>query len=923
MASMETYQALLPAHYQLLRPLAEGGFAQTFLAQRGPEKQSCVVKVLSLKRTQNWKALELFEREASILKHLNHRAIPNFYESFTLEKENETFFFLVQEALPGKSLQEWVEAGRRFNETEIISLACQVTEVLGYLHSFSPPIIHRDIKPSNIMLDTQGRVWLIDFGAVRDTLLQADSRGSTIVGTFGYMPLEQYEGRAHPASDIYGLGMSLLFGLSATEPVKMPKVGLKTDFRRQLQLSPALARVLDKMIEPELEKRYQQASELLAHLQRLQVPSGLTPLTGRQTSQSRTWLLTGLGLGLLLLVGLGLFVLLPSAPESPVTQVALHADAQPVPAFPPPWELPLETLPERVMHLQTRGQGMWLSDGGHVFHWLGQQLKKWDAATLLNKQSYYPLLLAPALNRTYVVGDGSTPTPVLAQIQADQSQRLALPAPGRVDAVAALGDDLLLANGHKLWRYLAQAQRWQVLAELPASHGRKPDIRSLLVVNENEIWLGADRTLWRLQNGQLKQQATGQDLIQTLALGAAGEIWVGTYKGLFSYQPATAAISQKLPEEEIRALVIDSEQGIWVGTRERGLLHWLPEQKIWRALGWREGLPDDEVIALSLEGDTLWLALQSEQPHRARLSELKQAMRQLPELSALPATHYANACDAVLAEKITPQTGAVQSLVQAGKTHAFFGGQQVCPVGTGTINALGVAFLFQYGTGLERWSPNGSQVLGRPQGLDKYVSLDELYADSQQRVWLSTYSKGQFWHDGQRWQNLQLDTGFRPVFGENQAGEIFIGRKGGSGPVLQRYHDGRFSPLKLTERYATVQQILGLPDQGLAVATTVGLFVLDAEGQVQSFGREQGLPSDYIQHLALAPEGLWLHAGKGLTYLNLRDRRAHQLTSRQGLFSDRLSALAMDKQNRLWLQDSRKRVAIYAVETLLKSAQQN
>ena len=96
-----------------------------------------------------------------------------------------------------------------------------VDEYLAYLHELRPPIIHRDVKPGNIVLAPDGEAWLVDFGAVRDRILheiRTEGEGATIVGTYGYMPYEQFQGRALPASDVYALGMTLVFLLSHKEP---------------------------------------------------------------------------------------------------------------------------------------------------------------------------------------------------------------------------------------------------------------------------------------------------------------------------------------------------------------------------------------------------------------------------------------------------------------------------------------------------------------------------------------------------------------------------------------------------------------------------------------------------------------------------------------------------------------------------------
>jgi len=100
----------------------------------------------------------------------------------------------------------------------VTELLVALLGVLEYLHTRVPPILHRDIKPANIIVRRSGAPSLVDFGAVRNILLAADEDGSTIVGTYGYMPYEQLMGRATPASDLYALGATFLHLVAGRPP---------------------------------------------------------------------------------------------------------------------------------------------------------------------------------------------------------------------------------------------------------------------------------------------------------------------------------------------------------------------------------------------------------------------------------------------------------------------------------------------------------------------------------------------------------------------------------------------------------------------------------------------------------------------------------------------------------------------------------
>ncbi|MCP4702918.1 MAG: hypothetical protein GY862_39560, partial [Gammaproteobacteria bacterium] len=122
----------------------------------------------------------------------------------------------------------------------------------------------------NILLDAKGRVYLIDFGAVRDKMLYDERKtlgeGSTIIGTYGYMPYEQFKGQAVPASDLYSLGATLVYLLSHQEPADLKKSAMRLIFEPYINVSPAFSRLLKKLLEPNWRKRYQSARQLKEHL---------------------------------------------------------------------------------------------------------------------------------------------------------------------------------------------------------------------------------------------------------------------------------------------------------------------------------------------------------------------------------------------------------------------------------------------------------------------------------------------------------------------------------------------------------------------------------------------------------------------------------------------------------------------------------
>jgi serine/threonine protein kinase len=232
---------------------------QTWLATDRVTGNPVVVKKLSFGRDFLWDDLKLFEREAQTLKSINHPAIPTYLDFFDLESKGDQGFALVQSYIDARSLEEHVKSGRRFSEADLREIATQILEILDYLHHCQPPVIHRDIKPSNILLAESdngiGIVYLVDFGSVQ-SLAAREGSTITIVGTYGYMPPEQFGGRAYPTSDFYSLGATLIYLATGKHPADIPQgKDLRLNFEPLANLSLEMTGWIREMIHPLADER--------------------------------------------------------------------------------------------------------------------------------------------------------------------------------------------------------------------------------------------------------------------------------------------------------------------------------------------------------------------------------------------------------------------------------------------------------------------------------------------------------------------------------------------------------------------------------------------------------------------------------------------------------------------------------------------
>ncbi len=263
-------QEIINHRYQLERQLGQNAGRETWLAKDlEQENQLVVVKLLAFGGNVQWEDLKLFEREANVLKQLNHPKIPKYRDYFSID-DRSLWFGLVQEYIQGDSLREYIAKGYKFTESQVKQIAIAILEILIYLHELSPQVLHRDIKPSNLILfgsiEESLNIYLVDFGAVQDKA-SAEGKSFTVVGTYGYAPMEQYGGRAVAASDLYALGATLIHLLTGISPADLPQDDeAKIVFRDRTSANDHLVKWIQKLVEPTVKKRYPSSRIALEHL---------------------------------------------------------------------------------------------------------------------------------------------------------------------------------------------------------------------------------------------------------------------------------------------------------------------------------------------------------------------------------------------------------------------------------------------------------------------------------------------------------------------------------------------------------------------------------------------------------------------------------------------------------------------------------
>jgi serine/threonine protein kinase len=272
---MSSSKELLGDRYKILQVLGRGGFGITFLAKNTllPGNPLCVIKQLCPKVTspQSWqRACKRFEKEAKTLAQLgSHSQIPMLLDYFQIKNE----FYLVQEYVKGWTLAREIRQTGTKNEASVKQFLQEFLPILQYLHQHR--VIHRDIKPQNLLrCEDDGRVVLIDFGAVKEQLIDACensinlSVNTNFIGTMGFAPPEQFSLRPVYASDIYALGVTCIYMLTGKSPLEFdpdPYTG-EISWQKDVNISDNFAEVLGKMVKFSLHDRFKTADEVITAL---------------------------------------------------------------------------------------------------------------------------------------------------------------------------------------------------------------------------------------------------------------------------------------------------------------------------------------------------------------------------------------------------------------------------------------------------------------------------------------------------------------------------------------------------------------------------------------------------------------------------------------------------------------------------------
>lgn len=262
---------VLNNRYKIMGVLGGGGMGTVYQAR--DMNFTDVRKLVAIKEMQTattdqtlrTSMLKTFRREANLLATLNHPAIPKIFDFFDINDRA----YLIMEYINGSDLELLMSKTKELPIDKIIEWAIDLCDVLDYLHSQKPdPIVFRDMKPSNVMIDSLGKVRLIDFGIAKTF---TSGIKHTMIGTEGYSAPEQYKGDVTPQSDIYSLGATLHHLLTRKDPRLEPPFSFNERPIPTLnpKAPPGLVAIVEKALAFSPLERYKSCLEMKADLEKL------------------------------------------------------------------------------------------------------------------------------------------------------------------------------------------------------------------------------------------------------------------------------------------------------------------------------------------------------------------------------------------------------------------------------------------------------------------------------------------------------------------------------------------------------------------------------------------------------------------------------------------------------------------------------
>lgn len=804
----------------------------------------------------------------------------------------------------GKTLRQQVAASGTLPEASLLRLGLDLSRALCHLHAAGR--LEAGLSVDSVVMAEGGRTVLVTGSPAPP----ADE---------GWVPFERQSQRPQAASDLYQLGAVLLFAATGKPPSSF---GLPQALSRGLfsEVPAKLRPTLERLVEPVWDKRPKTALELADELDCL--------AQGKATPRQRFRRKAAVGALLAVLtLGAGLRFFRPAHP--PVQAVAvLPAPSKPLsrPAEAPHslWS-PVRALSSEVMALRPASDGgVWAftKSGAALFRKGSLTAPRTTLDNILTvSKSDHPTKEGPEPRAaSYATGVGVGDEAFMGGWDGDvfrgslEGGDRQWPPPlgerGRVDDMAWRDGTLLAAWHGRVWTWSEGDKAWgQSLGNAARN------VKALLVTPGGEVYSGGGDGLWRWGPGGWKKLWKGDgpnDGVVALALDSQNRILVGTGDGFLTVTLSGAPSARELVGHRVTSFAEGAEGRLWVGTWDAGIF--LRAEDRWVPFGFAYGLPSDTVSGLVVDGyRILWVGMYGAGAVAAPEAAIAGAALSAQAPARLPGDAYSSIEDAARRNMVEGQPeGGVTRLVVSGKDFVYFQGRQVAPRGPGCLSADGTSARYEGASWVLRRKDGAETVLPPMPG--RYGGVTGGLLDAKGRLWAGTRSGGVYLYDSGAWKvygaEAGLDENLVTDLAEDREGNVWVGTSPSFDKAAGRYlrknlhrFDGKawtaYSPDDGLGYWSTAA-LRPLPDGSMAAATNGGLSVVSPTG-IRTSGRADGLDSPSANWVAADRSGLMLltHYDEGLTLVD--DGRFTHVTSRQGLFSDRLRAAAFGADGQVWL----------------------
>ena len=253
---------ILQDRYEIIKVIGKGGMSTVYQAKSLEDGRLLAVKdVTRSSAGENQVVEESLSAEGRMLKQLSNPHLPRIYDII----ETETNIMLIMDYVSGKSLDKVIAETGPQPMAKVLDWGMQICSVFTYLHSQPTPIIYRDMKPANVMVETSGKIMMIDFGTARTEKVGVEMQEDTVcIGTVGFAAPEQYGGigQSTAQTDIFCLGATLYNMITGHSPCESPIGILPLERWNPALAKTPLAQIIYKCTRNDPAERYQSATEL-------------------------------------------------------------------------------------------------------------------------------------------------------------------------------------------------------------------------------------------------------------------------------------------------------------------------------------------------------------------------------------------------------------------------------------------------------------------------------------------------------------------------------------------------------------------------------------------------------------------------------------------------------------------------------------